>query len=423
VTGWQPPAPAKVELETLPRSVDPFSSLPSNMRFLWDFAFYRTIPLMTCSPQSNHELTSILFSMGMDSPHLQAAIYTWSAIHRRASGLVSPGEFPISGLRFRSVRLLRGAIDSQPSMAENERLLATALVLAMADVASIDGEALMFRTHLQGAAAIIRQLDKLGQLQRATPSLRYLVRLYNSIQAVVHVCAMSSFTEVPIDKTGDVDGAIDHISGFSTGLVPIFKAINHLHQLEKAPQTPFHCRGTHKGPPLILSSCKSAHEHESQVLLEEIHAMLARRRQQVQLKTSGLPLGIQADLSLLDEAYHHAALIQLWTYGRLHPDQVSLHDCVQRIISCTSALNIAPESCPAVSASPVLFIAGAIAQNETQRDAIRAVLRRLYACFGQGNVKTTEFYLEHLWRSREIREVSSESPDCKWTEIRVSQGE
>ncbi|KAF2768931.1 hypothetical protein EJ03DRAFT_327894 [Teratosphaeria nubilosa] len=390
------------DAECVPRPPDPLISLPLGLRELWDHAFRRSFPLLSTHQGSCDRLCSTLFPLALDSPHLQAAITALSATHRRAAGSPTGPEVP--RLRFRSVRLLRDAIEGPLPPSELVKLLATALVLCLADLASSDGEALLFRTHLSGAACMIRQMERLGLAERKSATLRPLIRLYNSLQTVVHACAFRNFEESPVKATGDLDKpGVDDMTGFSTALIPIFKSVNQLHSIARS-QQPFDCKGHYYSP---VRYCKSLLEHHSQILLERVNRHMAFHRQCGIMLSSPLPATIATEITVLNEAWHHAALIQIWTHGELQSEQLSLHDKVETIITLIQSMKIVPGPCPAIAAVPVLFIAGGVARADTQRDAIRGLLGQMETCFGMGNVRSTMRYLETIWADRGIVEVCS----------------
>ncbi|KAH9828039.1 Fungal Zn2-Cys6 binuclear cluster domain-containing protein [Teratosphaeria destructans] len=396
------PSATASNTKCIPRPPDPLISLPLSLRELWDHAFRRSLPLLSTHQGSCDRLCATLFPLALGSPHLQAAITALAATHRRAAGLSTGPEVP--RLRFRSVRLLRDAIEGPLHPSELEKLLATALVLCLADLASSDGEALLFRTHLSGAACMIRQMERLGLAERKSATLRPLIRLYNSLQTVIHACAFRNFEESPVRATGDLDKpGVDDMTGFSTALIPIFKGVNQLHSIVRS-QQPFDCKGHYYSP---VRYCKSLLEHHSQILFERVTAHMEFQRECGIMLSAPLPANIANEITVLNEAWHHAALIQIWTHGELHSEQLSLHGEVDKIIALVQSLKIVAGPCPAIGAVPVLFIAGGVARADAQKDAIRALLRQMEACFGMGNVRSTMRYLETLWADRGIVEVYS----------------
>lgn len=100
---------------------------------------------------------------------------------------------------------------------------------------------------------------------------------------------------------------LDDLAGFSSHLFPIFRAINNLSTLRE--DVGFTCPCP-PGPPHL--ECMSPVMHQSHILFDRVRSLLEERKSR-----SNLPDQVRLDFELLDEAYHHLAILQIYVHGSL----------------------------------------------------------------------------------------------------------
>ena len=146
--------------------------------------------------------------------------------------------------------------------------------------------------------------------------------------------------------------------------------------------------------PYILSFALGALEL---ILIRQVRSMLLDRSSNLR-STLSIDEEAQTDFYLLDEAYHHMALLRLYWLSPQIPDLTQVS--VRRIISSITDTRIFNQPCPGVAILPPLFIAGLAAKAQQDRTRITVLLDKIWQCFGMGNVLSTKRYLTKLWDHR-----------------------
>ncbi|KAH8649573.1 fungal-specific transcription factor domain-containing protein [Ilyonectria robusta] len=346
--------------------------VPVRFRPLLDYFHDAVSRSLSCHKGIQHDICSSLIPIAVQSSHLLAAVLCASACHRRSAGLEQSLD-EIGHLRSTAIQSLNIAlVCSDPR--ETEAALATTLVLCMSEIVSVEPQKDTWRLHLSGATALLRTLESGQENGSLNTSLAYMRRFYMSLKAIAVSCGMVEGTQFLDEPSGSGD-YIDDLAGFSTSLLPIFDAINCLDMLEQ------------KRVPI-----------DPDDLIERVRQMLITRSSTLR---SSLDLSEQAqtDFYLLDEAYHHMALLQL--YQRSSQPSALAQVSIRRVISCISDMEINSGPCPAVAALPPLFTVGRAATSATDRARILKLLDTVWTGFGMGNVLATREYLERCWEEPE----------------------
>ncbi|CAG9984572.1 unnamed protein product [Clonostachys byssicola] len=317
--------------------------------------------------------------MAMGSQQLMAAMLCVASSHRLSVGLEQT-EVNVFKLHAVSARLLQGAICCATRPEVLVMALATSLVLCLSNIVSSSSHSQEWGVHLKGTSALIKRLDE--SRYKFEKSTRVLLRFYTSLTAI----AASR-----VQSDGGMQDYIDDLAGFSTSLKPIIDAMQTLdrsHGRTEAGSTDTH---SHHGPSATESYLD---------LVTKVNAMIQLRTLQFRPEiTDSLSDATKLDFWLLDEAYHHMVLLQL--YNRMDCADISLQYSigfsVKRIISCIGSMEIVARPCPGVATLPPLFEAGCSAIAAEDRTEIARLLEHIRTCFGMGNVACTTEFLWNRW--------------------------
>lgn len=352
--------------------------------------------VISCHDGVQGELCSAVLPIALATPHLLAAIMALAEAHRLSAGLQTDPE-GFERCRSKSIRLLRPAIGRGE---DSEAILATILMLCIAEIASPTTAVTGWQTHLRGASAILTTSLSSSQVHNAI-----LYRLYRSFQGVALACGMgmemkeNDEDELSFPSDGmSMSDEFDDLAGFSTYLFPIFRAVHNLSTLSREDDGSFTCVSPPGVPHL---ECTSHVTHHSHILFDHIRTRLQERKSKAWSRVNArddLPCRIRQDFDLLDEAYHHFALLQIHVNGSLSVPMSLYHESKSRLLSCLAAISYDRAPCPGVAALPPLFAAGCLACDPVEQDIVRDILRKLWVNFSMGNVPATKRFLEKLWQ-------------------------
>lgn len=336
-----------------------------------------------CHEGIQRNICSTLIPMAFDSAHLMAAMQCAAASHRLSAGL--DGLDDVLHLRCIAIQRLK-IILSEPDSHDLITALATCLVLCMNDIVAPEAVNGDWRVHLFGASVLLERLK--GRSSTSDASMRFMKQLYVSIKVIASGYGFS-FGQYFEDSISDED-YIDDLAGFSTSLVPIFDSLSN-------------------GPPSSGTRVVSQNVR----LIERVRAMLVIRRPRFRHEIdTTLSISDKTDFWLLDEAYHHMALLQLYERSGTPQAQIAsvVQRSIERIISCIGSMNIEARPCPGVATLPPLFAAGCSTTNEHERAQILGLLLHVQECFGMGNVSCTYQFLESKWAAdNEINALEKKS--------------
>lgn len=369
--------------------------LSTRLRNLLGYFQCRTSPSLSCHEGIQHNICSALIPMAMSSPHLMAAILCAAASHRLSVGLERLEDV----IRLHAVALQRLNVAlASPDPHDSMTALGSSLVFCMSEIVLPEATAGDWRVHLSGASALLKRLN--GCSQASEPSMRFMQRFYTSLKVIAAGCGISdgehNFNEASMKN----EDYIDDLAGFSTALVPIFKSISDIDKMAASQQSSYGNEDQSILAVEVLPQCLQ--------LIERVRSMLSFRHLRFRPELSAsLPVRTRADFGLLDEAYHHMALLQLYERSKAHHARFAdaAQESVEHIISCISSMNIATCPCPGVATLPPLFAAGCSATDEHDRTQILNLLLHVRACFGMGNVTSTCRFLEARWAASKGKRV------------------
>ncbi|EXJ86318.1 hypothetical protein A1O3_03269 [Capronia epimyces CBS 606.96] len=366
-------------------------------RPLFDYFVHGMSVSISCHKGIQDELCSAIVPMAVQVPHLLSAVLALAAAHRQTSGLFQ-GERRFEMMKGKSLQQLRSALDCF-NPADNDQLLATTLILCMVEIISPNPSNASWRSHLHGAATLFahRHTSSRSNLTSASSFLR---RKYQALQAIALACGSRRYTgPILLSPAAETAAYIDDLAGFSTNLLPIFRAINDLESSHEMQESDFVCDDP-PGPPHF--DCHSPVEHQSHLLFDRIQEMLATQKlSRSQQNPGNLPQAIHHDFCLLDEAHHHMAILQVFRRGSLSVPRQVIDDSRRAILAILASISYHSTPCPAVAALPPLFVAGSFCTNPADRDKVRSLLKTLWVNFGMGNVRSCRTVLEKWWRQQD----------------------
>ncbi|KAF2496095.1 hypothetical protein BU16DRAFT_366852 [Lophium mytilinum] len=278
-------------------------------------------------------------------------------------------------------------------------MLATTIILCMTEITLPNDGKASWRTHLQGASALIERMHQHGNHPSNSATVLLLARKYQALKVIALACG-----KTPLDRsfltvgTGDEQAKIDDLAGYSRDLLPIFQGISALDKTLDTYDPHFVCEEAPGSPHFDYSSPL---EHESHLLFDRVRRLLVKRAPPSGFSYSNLAKCIRDDLFLLDEAYHHMAILQIYRQGSLSVPYGIIEGSKQRILACLSSMTYCASLCPGVAALPPLFVAGCLCSDVVDREEVRRLLKVLWINFGMGNVIASKEILERAWKRQD----------------------
>lgn len=396
-------------------------SLPQEFQSLFDYFVHSMTVSISCHKGIQDEICSVIVPMALEVPYLLSATLALAAAHRQTSGF-GEGDCQLELMKGRSLKQLRLVLDGfNPT--ESDQVLATILLLCMAEVISPTAGASSWRSHLYGAATLFSRSSSTGGASVSNIS-GFLRRKYRALQAIALACCSKKFDAQisPISSPseevfgGDDDHIteIDDLAGYSTDLRPIFQEINELerNQNDQYRDDGFSCACA-PGPPHF--DCNSPLEHTSHILFDRIRLLMVEKKKTSWKDRNGdagrLPRHICRDLCMLDEAYHHMALLQVFQRGSLSVPVHVIDDSRRSVLRLLSSLTYQASPCPSVAALPPLFVAGILCTEDSDRAQVRSLLKTMWVNYGMGNVRTCRNVLQEWWRQQDER---PDETACPW---------
>ncbi|KAF3480930.1 uncharacterized protein GIQ15_06277 [Arthroderma uncinatum] len=401
-----------------------FSWLPKQQRNLLDHFMSCTTLSMSCHSPIQDMFCRVLVPMAMQTPHLLGALLSLAATHRLTLGM-DQSMSELNFLKLTSLRQLQEAL-AKPGGNMDEAIVATTLTLCHADFVSDGRSPGSWRSHLQGTTAIIAaylQNSKAGP-DSLTSTMSLLWRWYLSIETVA---LLTGNLVMPNDSRALLqmrklisDDGIDDLAGFSSSLGPIFKDINRLAieadlvLKQEDENTPMDTNPRERLPPSILD--------KSYKLINTINSKLGsqepRFRPTIDASISSMH---RVDFTIVDEAFHHVALVQLYRRVlNLPSTDPMVQDSVKHIVDRVSKVRFLGEPCPGIAVLQPLFTAGCEASTVQDRDSINALLLSFENRYGMGNARNCRSFLQDLWAMRDNN--GDVGGMIRWDKVMVEKG-
>jgi hypothetical protein len=361
---------------------------------------------ISCHRGIQDDLCSTFVPIATEVPHVLSAVAALAAAHRRSSG-VDRQSHQFEVMRGRSLQQLGSAL-SLGETESNEAILATTLILCLAEIAAPTQSTTSWRAHLRGASAWIQQSRRTRRHSNLSTTSVLLLRKYQALQAIALACGPGRYESyVSVSEISPAGPAfIDDLAGFSSRLLPVFEEINRLDTSSSNENRDFVCDQP-PSPPHF--NCDSLASHQAHLLFDRVQTLLGEREESS--GSVGNPsTPVNHDLLLLDEAYHHMAILQIYRRGCLSVPYQMIEHSKQVILRCLSHMTFQTSPCPGVAALPPLFVAGCLSTCPEDRQKTQTLLRSLWMNFGMGNVLSAKTLLERLW-GRHDRGLPQSSDD------------
>ncbi|KAI9738089.1 MAG: hypothetical protein M1818_005517 [Claussenomyces sp. TS43310] len=105
----------------------------------------------------------------------------------------------------------------------------------------------------------------------------------------------------------------------------------------------------------------------------------------------------QSEFSLLNAAYHHMALLQIYDRKPQPACHAEMNYSVQQILFCLSSISFLDQPCPVVAALPPLFVAGFYSRSQPDRDLVVVKMPQMESHHGMGNVRSSRMLVQKFW--------------------------
>ncbi|RDW76426.1 Zn(II)2Cys6 transcription factor [Aspergillus mulundensis] len=388
-----PSTPLTPPAITLPKSVDPFSSLNTNQKSLLHHFLSDASQITACHSGMQQEICRMLVPMALQTPSLLYATMALSAIHIQAlnnqtENVKSAPD--IARLMAMSLEHFRKELQS-PGTRGTDALLATARTLCLAEIHSGAIQPNSWRAHIEGAQALmIAARGKDGWAPDSSEGFRrYLDRWYRSIVSLTALTGNGppiggvtcQTISTPVSPNLDTPDYLDDYWGFTVSLSAVFRGIG-----AAAWQT----------PPDQPADAEEVTALESSVL-----ELIDEGERVPPTFYPGVAEGLSNDhivrFTMCNVAFQHSALIQIERRLRRAPaSSPAVQRSVKKIIECTEQIGPSPGLSPWTMLTTPLFIAGCEAQGY-DRDRVRQLLTQLYNTIRVPNVLQSLKFLEEYW--------------------------
>ncbi|KAL4948548.1 fungal-specific transcription factor domain-containing protein [Aspergillus filifer] len=378
---------------TLPKSVDPFSSLTSNQKSLLHHFLSDASQITACHSGMQQEICRMLVPMALQTPSLLYATMALSAIHIQALHNQSENvkSAPdIARFMVMSLEHFRKELQS-PATKGSDALLATARTLCLAEIHSGAIQPNSWRAHIEGAHALmIASREREGASADSKEGFRrYADRWYRSIVSLTALTGNGppiggincQTIAKALPQNPDTPDYLDDYWGFTVSLSAVFRGIG---------------AASWQTPP-----DQPADDAEVTALESTLHELIDEGARSPPVFYPGVVEGLSNDhimrFTLCNEAFQHSALIQIERrLRRTQATSPAVQRSVKKIIECSEKIGPSPGLSPWTMLTTPLFIAGCEAQGE-DRARVRNLLSKLHDTIRVPNVLQSLKFLEQYW--------------------------
>ncbi|KAH6874417.1 fungal-specific transcription factor domain-containing protein [Thelonectria olida] len=402
---------------------DWLSWMSTEHRSLIDHFARNLTPCFSIHPVQHASFCSNFLPLALDSTHgtcLLAAILTSALVHR--DSLTSPeSDIRFAHLYQTCIYHLRQKLASENAEVDDV-YVATALILCLTEILAGGRKLGTWRMHLNGAAA---SLDSFApNSTKSTSSTRlFLWRWCRSLRANALSSAQQALPS-PLLGT-DLDDIkmleseyIDLFDGFSTDLLPIFREINDLVQEANAIRD---LEQRHVEAPQSIRVLRSMLGSRCSRLISKIKAM---SKQPVNKLDPLIPLSQQnahcIDFVLLNQVYHHTALLQLYQRVLDKPQaDPEVQDVVRSGINCLRQLRLQDYASPGVATLHPIFTIGCSVSTIEERLFVMDWLENMRKRYSMGNVQSSKSFLLELWQRNDALEATGSH--MRWDKLMLEK--
>lgn len=362
--------------------------IPPAYSFLLDY-FPHVVDSFSCSETVKKGFCETMIPMAFSTPHLMTSILTLAAVHRVSAGL-NQSEVQLARLQVMAIEQLRSRL-SNLSGSPTEDIMATVLMLCYADIVGGGDKLNAWRSHINGAACLFSRDISQWSIRSQNPTRVFISKCFISLVALANVSGYPPTDFVSTTMLQMASGSnpyIDEFTAYSTDLINVLSDIGALLRMAEIRlennriATGVHRRVLEKGSARIIWQLQSMIKAQSNLSKLDTMRLSSRQREYLDI----------------NEAYHHAALLQV--YQRILGMPLSanrVQETVHRIISLISGVRLQQGPCPGIALLFPVFSAGCAAIEDTYREKVLALMREMAGLYGIMNVRHCIKILETLW--------------------------
>ncbi|OKL64251.1 hypothetical protein UA08_00065 [Talaromyces atroroseus] len=371
------------------------SQLPPSHRLLLDHFCNAVTRSFSLHLSTHHGFCMTYLPLALDpvtGNGLLPAVLEAAALHRKSLGLYH-NERELIALRHESIRQFKlPTIGKNP--VDDDKALATALILCLCDILAGGEKANSWQLHLQGATAMIQQASEGGDMSQESDLRRFLRRWCESLEVLSIIGPDSKLAGQTVESS-NLD-YIDEFHGFCRRLIPIFQEV-HLLLME--------CQSLQEMLELVGPSHPMVErmsyvvEGRCRAAINSVKSSLAQTSYSFHpCIQSYMSPQVQSEFVSLNKAFHHGILLHLYRRVQgLPPTDSNIEASVQAIILHLSELDLRDEACPGVAMLQPLFDAGCASYSMHHRDRVIELMNTLEKRYGMGNVSRARAFLQEYW--------------------------
>lgn len=376
-----------------------FPGLPVAYKSLFNH-FYYVADSFSCDQHIKDEFCATFIPMAVADSHVLAAVLTLAAVHRANVGL-SQSKQQLAMLQMVSIQQLRLKLSAPPEMS----LLAVVLMLCYSEVIGGRGHDCSWRLHLEGIAALFRFAPATWAVDSEDRPRAFISRCFVSLVALANVSAVPPTEAVAeqalrIISCQPITPFIDDFTAYSADLL---RSLFEIGALIRDAQRE---NGMH--------TCL---EERSLRLIQQLRGMIDTSSSSLKHQLGEhLPLFRTKEYLYINEAYHHAAVIQLHLRIRQIPPSADIVQIiVRRVLSLLSRVEIHNGPCLGILLFFPIFSAGCGAIRATDRNQVRSLLGQMAGMVGFLNLKQGLQSLERLWSGQDL--LGESRTNRSWVEF------
>lgn len=295
---------------------------PQHRSLLYYFQHELTLSLCTTT-YGQQEFCAAVLPIAHNNQHTLAALLTLALSYRASTTKDLKDEAEATELSLEAIHWLRESLNTPPDADTAVASLAASLLLSIANMFALKAPK-NWHIYLDGALALRECLAKYP----VTTESECLARWCHGYKLITFNSDSGDINAKKENYPISLVNRICHLSGISVALSPVLELIREF------------CR-KHKADPTLIHDISSP-IYISYIRLVELITMLLRRRMWTIISNPNLSAQANRDLWLLDEAYHHTALLQL--HRCIHtaekPLTRTIRASVRRIIECIGGMNL-----------------------------------------------------------------------------------
>ncbi|CRG90714.1 Adhesion and hyphal regulator 1 [Talaromyces islandicus] len=387
------PSPPVASLTTISQNPSHLSQLSSSHRLLLDHFSKCVTRSFSLHLASHHGFCMAYLPLALDPDtgnSVLPAVLEAAALHRKSLGLYH-NERQLIALRHASIRQFKLPTIGKHS-ADDDKAIATALILCLCDILAGGEKANSWQLHLQGAITMLRHASDGGTNNQSVSQesdLRKFLRRWCESLEVLSILGVDSKLTGQTVESNNLE-YIDEFHGFCRKLIPIIQEVHLLLAERKSLQEMQELVGESHS---MVDGLSYVIEERCKVAINDVKSLLAQTSHTFHPCVQNyMSPQLQSEFVSLNRAFHHGILLHIYRRVQDLPlTDPNIEASVEEIILHLSELNLRDEACPGVAMLQPLFDAGR---------------------YGMGNVSRSRAFLEEYWM--EFDQQHSQGVDLHW---------